>query len=344
MVRSSWNAMFLMGDVLRQSLGTLLDNAGYAPQEMTWYRVQHPDLQLRRYFSNSAATNPVLIVPAPIKRPYIFDLLPQVSVIRRLADAGFAVYLHEWPEEQAADWNLETSIALLLAAIEKLSRDHQRAPVVIGHSLGGTLAAIAAALVRRRVGKLVLVQAPLAFGQCTGALRPIAIDAQFEVLSRRIAGSLLDCASVAAAPEEFFVGRYCDAWASLSDLEALALHGRVIRWTLDEFAPSRQLLQDVIELLYREDRFARNDLHLLDRTARCDALAELPVAAIVDHTSRVVPPSSTLQQLSSPRVFVYEPEIGVALQHVGALVGRRAHREIWPHVIEWLRQGGDHKT
>ncbi len=329
--------MFLMSDVFRQSLGSLLENAGYAPQETTWYRVQHPDLELRRYASNTAATDPVLIVPAPIKRPYIFDLVPEVSVVRRLADAGFAVYLHEWPEQQPTNWNLETSIALLLVAIEKLSRDHQCPPMVIGHSLGGTLAAIAVALVPHRVGKLVLVQAPLAFGQYTGALRPIALHAQFELLSRRIAGSLLDWASVVAAPEEFVFGRYCDGLVSLPDFEALALHGRVIRWTLDEFAPSRQLLQDVIELLYREDRFARNNLHLLDRTARSDALAELPVAAIVDHTSRLVPASSTLQELSSPTVFVYEPEIGVALQHVGSLVGRRAHREIWPHVIDWLR-------
>jgi poly(3-hydroxyalkanoate) synthetase len=36
---------------------------------------------------------PVLIVPAPIKRPYIFDFLPPVSVVRRLLEKGFAVYL-----------------------------------------------------------------------------------------------------------------------------------------------------------------------------------------------------------------------------------------------------------
>jgi polyhydroxyalkanoate synthase len=94
-------------------------------------------------------------------------------------------------------------------------------------------------------------------------------------------------------------------------------------------------------LLYRQDRFARNELRVLGRPARSDSLAKIPVAAIVDHTSRLVPPSSALEPLSSPTVFAYVPEIGVGLQHVGPLVGRRAHREIWPHVIDWMR--GTHR-
>jgi hypothetical protein len=56
-----------------------------------------------------------------------------------------------------------------------------------------------------------------------------------------IPGSLLDLASVAAAPEEFAFGPWSDAWASLPDVKALAIHSRVIRWSLDEFAPPASL-------------------------------------------------------------------------------------------------------
>ena len=34
------------------------------------------------------------------------------------------------------------------------------------------------------------------------------------------------------------------------------------------------------------------------------------------------------------------PETGVGLQHVGPLVGRRVHREIWPGVIGWMHGAG----
>jgi poly[(R)-3-hydroxyalkanoate] polymerase subunit PhaC len=97
---------------------------------------------------------------------------------------------------------------------------------------------------------------------------------------------------------------------------------------------------DVLQLLYREDRFTRNELYLLGRLVRSDLLAKIPVAAIVDHTSRVVPSPSALGGLKAPSIFSYEPEIGVALQHVGPLVGRRAHREIWPKLIDWMRGRG----
>jgi polyhydroxyalkanoate synthase len=299
---------------------------------------------LRRYGQEAGTAGPVLIVPAPIKRPYIFDLLPEVSVIRRLTEAGFSVYLSEWCEEESGSRDLGNSVGSLRSALEKIASEHGRAPIVVGHSLGGTLAAILAAIEPLRVDKLVLIEAPLRFGEQTGALRPITAYPDswlFGETVEPIPGSLLDLASVAAAPEEFAFGRWSDAWASLPDVEAFAIHARVIRWSLDEFAPPAPLLQSVVDLLYRQDRFARNELRLLGRLAGSGSLAEIPIAAIVDHTSRLVPPSSALDPLSSPSVFAYMPEIGVGLQHVGPLVGRRSHREIWPCVIAWMR--GTHR-
>ncbi|WP_407175416.1 hypothetical protein [Bradyrhizobium sp. STM 3562] len=172
------------------------------------------------------------------------------------------------------------------------------------------------------VRKLVLIEAPLKFGDQMGALEPIVLSSRAVPLDP-VPGSLLDLASVAAAPDEFVLGRYADAYACLHDQEASAFHLAVIRWSLDEFSPSGRLIQDLLQLLYREDRFARNQLHFLGRFAGCDLLAKIPVAAIVDHGSRVVPSSSALIVLKNPSIFAYDREIGVALQHVGPLVGRR---------------------
>jgi polyhydroxyalkanoate synthase len=334
-------SMFFMSDALRRSLGFLLDDAGLAPQEMPWHAVlEQSNLRLRRYGQQAGEAGPVLIVPAPIKRPYIFDLLPQVSLIRRLAEAGFAVYLSEWREEEGANGEFGTSVGALGKALEKIASEHGRAPIVVGHSLGGTLAAIVAALDPDSVEKLVLIEAPLRFGERTGALGSIAVcpgSWLFGGALGPIPGSVLDLAGVAAAADEFSFGRWSDAWASAPDFKALAIHARVIRWTLDEFAPPAPLLQAVVDLLYRQDQFARNELRVLGRLAGSDSLAEIPVAAIVDYSSRLVPAWSALEPLSRPRVFEYVPETGVGLQHVGPLVGRLAHREIWPHVIKWMR-------
>ncbi|NOJ46713.1 alpha/beta fold hydrolase [Bradyrhizobium archetypum] len=327
--------IFSISDAFRRSVGGLLEIAGYGPHEAAWDRLEHPAFRLRRYASLAANPLPVLIVPAPIKRAYIFDLLPDVSVVRRLIQAGFAVYLYEWPEEQDGKADLEASISSLRLAAEMIATEYRGRSILVGHSLGGTLAAIAASIEPHLVSKLVLVEAPLKFGVQTGALGPVVLSSP-TVPPDPVPGSLLDLASVVAAPEEFVVGRYRDSFTSLLDPEALAIHLAVIRWSLDEFAPGGQLIRDVIQLLYREDRFARNELHVLGRSARSDALGKIPVAAIVDHASRVVPSSSVLGALKHPSIFPYEPEVGVALQHVGPLVGRQAHREIWPKLIDWM--------
>lgn len=33
-------------------------------------------------------------------------------------------------------------------------------------------------------------------------------------------------------------------------------------------------------------------------------------------------------------------DAGVALQHVGMLVGRSAHRHLWPEIVHWIRARG----
>jgi len=111
-------------------------------------------------------------------------------------------------------------------------------------------------------------------------------------------------------------------------------HGRFISASFAE--PSR-LFADIVELLYRGDKFARGELCLSGRSLGPQRLAELPVAAVIDQTSRLVPPASALEPLTDPAVFIYLPETGVALQHVGPLVGRRAHRELWPRLVEWMK-------
>lgn len=333
---------FSLDDSARRAAGRLLENAGYGPHETAWDRIDGSCFRLRRYAQSAENKSPILIVPAPIKRAYIFDLLPNVSVVRRLVEAGFAVYLYEWPEEKDDAWDLESSVSSLRLAAEMIGAQHRGSLILVGHSLGGTLAAITAALEPPLVSKLVLIEAPLKFGEQTGALEPIVFSSS-AVPPGCVPGSLLDLAGVAAAPDEFVFAPYADACACLQDQEASAIHVAVIRWSLDEFAPSGRLIQDVLQLLYREDRFARNQLYLLGQFAGCDSLTKIPVAAIVDHTSRVVPFTSVLGGLRNPSIFPYEPEIGVALQHVGPLVGRRAHKTLWPKLVDWMRGAGDER-
>ena len=333
-------------DLLRRSFGTVLDSIGLGPSEVPYDAVLiEPGYTLRRYRGAGDGRAPVLIVPAPIKRPYIFDLRPGRSVVQRFLEAGFSVYLIAWKEAgpEGADWGLsEYAGSWIAAAVERMRSEQRRTPILVGHSLGGTFAALYAALDPGQISKLVLVEAPLAFGKHTGALASIVAMSprtwQSAHLLGGAPGSLLDLASVTADPEELVLKPLLDRWWSVLDSNAMATHTRVMRWSLDEFPLPPRLFAEVVELLYREDRFARGELTLSGQPAEPAALNTVRIAAIVDGTSRLVPGSSVLAPLTNPVVFRYEPEIGVALQHVGPLVGQRAHRELWPQVISWMQE------
>jgi polyhydroxyalkanoate synthase len=67
------------------------------------------------------------------------------------------------------------------------------------------------------------------------------------------------------------------------------------------------------------------------------------VLAVVERDSRVVPREDVLPALertSSPRrlALTYDGEPGVALAHVGVLVGPDAHRSLWPRLLEWVAE------
>jgi polyhydroxyalkanoate synthase len=81
-------------DRTRRWLGELLDLLGWGPEETPSRIVfRKPGVTLRCYGSQPADGPVLLVVPAPIKGPSIWDLLPPVSVVRRCLESGLRVYL-----------------------------------------------------------------------------------------------------------------------------------------------------------------------------------------------------------------------------------------------------------
>jgi polyhydroxyalkanoate synthase subunit PhaC len=338
-------------DHLRRAQAACLDGLGYAPQpQQSWVACELPGMRLRAYGPGQEGAPSVILVPAPIKRAYIFDLARRASVVRRCREAGRAVFLVEWTDPDGA--SIEYGLAdyadrLLLQAREAaaLATGEQRA-ILVGHSLGGTMAAIHAARRPQGVSGLVLLESPLVFDPAIDAfapwLRTPPAARRLLAGAATVPGSELSLAAVTAAPESFFWQRWGDAFASLPDPWRHDLHMRVMRWALDEMALPAPLLRDVLERLYRENRLREARLEV---TGRRIGLGDItaPILAVVESESRVVPPQDVLPALertSSPRAvaLTYDSEPGVALAHVGVLVGPDAHRRLWPRILSWTAE------
>ncbi len=321
---------------------------GFGPVKTGWSPVADlPGLTVRRYGDPGLKGPSLLIVPAPIKQPYIWDLEPAVSAVKHLLDGGVRVFLAAW--KKVGPLTAELGLAdygdrLIGEALDAVRAETGEERVFLaGHSLGGTLSALYGSLHPERVRGLLILESPLSFGGNTGAfsklfkwkrepdptLRPIPVP-----------GSLLSMSSLAASPRTFGWERYEDRLATVGDKEARATHLRVERWTLDEFAMPRPLFQQVTTWLYGEDRFMAGTLELNGRIAAPAGLT-MPLLGVADPRSKVVPFSSletcfAAAASAQKEILPYEGDIGVALQHVGVLVGRNAHRLIWPKILEWM--------
>ena len=100
------------------------------------------------------------------------------------------------------------------------------------------------------------------------------------------------------------------------------------------------LFRDVVDRLYRDDAFAQGTLEITGERIG-PARLTAPLTVVVDPRSGVVPPASVVPvyeaAASADKLLLhYGGDVGVALQHVGVLVGRSAHRDLWPRILDRL--------
>ena len=338
-------------DRSRRWQGAMFDALGFGPLE-TPFRIafRTPRVLLRAYHDSVDAAAPVVvIVPAPIKRPYIWDLAPSSSVVQRCRQAGLTVYMIEWTLPATGDRRLglaDYGERLILECLNAIKRRASAPIFLAAHSLGGTLAAIFAALHPGQVQGLVLIAAPLHFGPRVGVFGPLAAAvARVQLTGRipdRVPGSFLSAISFLASPHTFGATRCADFARSLANPQALRTHLQVERWTLDEMPMPRQLFEEVVELLIRKDRFLRGTLEVAGRRVAPGCL-RVPLLCVADGRCRIVPPNAVVPFFQATRsslktLLWYEGDIGVSLQHVGPLVGRSAHRHLWPAILRWVHR------
>jgi polyhydroxyalkanoate synthase subunit PhaC len=341
----SMAALLQHADDWRRERGEQFDRLGLGPV-LTPSRVvlELPELRLHGYEGGSPE-NALLIVPAPVKRAYIWDLCPTASVVRRAQEHGLAIYLIEWTAHDKSELGLaDYADRLLTACLDTIEQQTgQRRVLLAGHSLGGTLAAIFAALHPERTRGLILLEAPTKFGKDAGAFAlPVALTPARAITNAlpMVPGSFLDLVSLAAAPGSFILAPGLDALSIASDAEATTLHLRVERWTLDELAMPSRLFEEVVDELYYEDRFFSDRLVIAGRKASPAAL-HMPLLVVHRPGSLVIPPSSVLPLLDAApsrrkQSLAYAGDHGVLLQHVGVLVGRTAHARLWPVILGWI--------
>ena len=308
--------------------------------------------RLLRYRRDTPATfdTPVLLVPSLINRHYILDLVPGKSLVEFLLARGHDVFVIDWgtpgPEDRFLTFD-DICDRYLGRALRITARHSPRGNAhVLGYCLGGTLAAIHAAVHPKRFASLIALAAPVAFGdrgllsrwtrtnsfdvdtvvEATGLVPWQLLQSAFHMLRPTLGLSkavhLLD----RAESDEFL-----DGFVAMET------------WGNDNVSFPGECYRRYVRELYREDALVKGTFRLSGKRADLSRI-DCPVLAITFEHDGIVPAESAaalLDHVSSSDAHRLHLPGG----HVGAVVARSAAKGLWPAISDfWSARDGSAKT
>jgi polyhydroxyalkanoate synthase len=287
---------------------------------------------------------PILLSPSLINRLYVLDLKAGLSVVEQLLKAGHPVYGIDWgdPGEAERGVNFEGFVQRLAdflaiacddAAVETMT--------VLGHCLGGTMAAALAATRPIHLQSLVLLTAPLTFHDdsvlSAWSRAPFVDPRDLTRLVGHVPAWITQPTFQALKP----MGQTTKAlrlWQSLGNPTFLDFFRCLETWINDNVAIPDAFFEDLISQLYRNDALSQGTLRFKDGPVILEDIAvpTLTIAASDDH---IVQPSSAV---TPSRRFASVVNVAEVIDggHIGVVVGSVARRRLWPLLLSWLDQHG----
>jgi polyhydroxyalkanoate synthase len=313
---------------------------------VTPHKVVHQEGTLRLlWYGNRSVrfAEPILICYALVNRPYILDLQGDRSVVRRLLDSGFEVFLIDWGVPRPEDHGLQlrdyvcrllknaSEVACRQAGTEQLS--------LLGYCMGGTMSAMFAALYPQRVRNLILLATPIDFAGQDGLLNLWSREQYFDV-DRLIdscgncPGEFLRYCFQLLKPVQNFAEKYVKLCENLSDNAFLENFFALERWASDSIPVAGETFREYVKLLYQQNRLVKGEMSLDGKPVNLEAI-RCPLLLLVALQDHLVPPPSTLaaaRYVGSREVHSLSIDAG----HIGLAVSSRAHRQLWPQAAKWI--------
>lgn len=318
---------------------------GSAPKDLVF---ELDKLKLYRYRPVEPAPRdrvrvPLLICYALVNRPYMMDLQPDRSLIRRLIDRGVDVYLIDWGYPDGADRFLEIEdyvLQYLPRCVQAVCETSGQTGVnLLGVCQGGTLSLCYAALHPRRVRNLIVMVAPVDFHTPENLLtkwtRHVDLD-QLVATTGNVPGELLNALFLSLMPFRLMSQKYVDLMDHVDDPGALENFMRMEKWIFDSPAQPGEMFRQFMQWFVKENRLARGTLQIGNRSVDLRRI-RVPVLNIYARQDHLVPPSASraLRKLIGSRDY-HEHEFHGG--HIGIYVSSTAQREIPELIAQWMRE------
>ncbi len=323
-----------------------LPEVGSTPSDAVFAENKWRLLRARPRAEGLAFQTPVLLVPSLINRHYVLDLTRGKSLTSFLVERGHDVFTVDWGTpgdedrflgfDDFADRYLGRAVrrTALLAGSERVH--------LFGYCLGGTLAAIHAALRPDRIQSLLTLAGPVRFhdeGLLSAWTRSPGFDSQAFVAAFGNAPWPLMQAAFQLLRPTLALSKAVHLWHRAGDPTFVDGFLALERWGNDNVSFPGRAFHEYLERLYREDALARGELRVSGE--RVDlARVRCPTLAVTFEHDNIVPWKSAAALLDLVGAAERE-RLHLPGGHVGALVSSAAHKQLWPRLSEfWVKHEG----
>ena len=288
---------------------------------------------------------PILVIYALINKPFILDLQPDRSVIRRLLEAGFDVYMIDWNEPSRLDQHLtlEDYVTRYIDNCVDVVREEsgQDAINVLGYCMGGTMSAMYAALNPEKVRNLGLMAAGLCFDDTGGVLELWGDEEYFspDDLTETYGNApaeMLDVGFALMDPVSNYVSKYVRLYDNLENDDFIENFGRMERWLSEGIDVAGDTFAQFVTDIYQDNKLYNNELYLGDEHVDIGNI-DMPVLQITGEYDHLIPSETSKpfnEVIGSEDTDVIEYPTG----HIGLSVSGSSHANVWPEVCEWFEE------
>jgi polyhydroxyalkanoate synthase subunit PhaC len=299
--------------------------------------------------SFSTPSMPVLVIYAFINRHYILDLLPEVSVVRNLLNqGGLDIFATDWGTPSIYDKSLtighfvNSYIDKSVDLIRKITKSDKIS--LFGYCWGGDLALMYAALHPEKVRNLVAIATPGDFDLDNSLLSVWTRSVKEEYILDafgNVPGMLLNSAFALRSPIEYG-HKYFHFFEQPHGLESIAEFLATETWLYDSPPVIGEIYREFVEYCYKQNSLIKNKMRIVDTYNDTGKIVNLknitmPFLNVVAQKDDLVAPASSKALNDALTESRDKSIIEFNSGHVGLMIGKNAHKELWPKVGEWIK-------
>ncbi|MFZ3170160.1 MAG: class III poly(R)-hydroxyalkanoic acid synthase subunit PhaC [Candidatus Methanoperedens sp.] len=296
---------------------------------------------------------PVLIVYALVNRYYILDLQPDKSVIKKLLEEGFDVYVIDWGYPSGSDRYLTLDDYVNCYMNNSVDNIRERSGsdkiTLLGVCQGGTFSVMYSALHPEKVKNLITLVAPVDFDTDKGILnlwaKGLDVDKIVDYYGI-VPGDFLNSGFLLLDPFRLMIDKYVgmfdriecnpqDIACNLRNEEIIKNFLRMEKWIFDSPDQAGETFRQFMKDCYQKNLLIKNEMELNGKKINLKNIT-MPLLNVMAEFDHLVPNNAS-KPLSDAVSSTDKETLIFPTGHIGIFVGSKSQKEVCPKIAAWLK-------